>query len=135
MSIFQTAFTLLPFGAYTAINPISAAGTTFVYSATVDSLITLLQWTQSFIVPGGINNAGNNWDIQLGYDTIPNVATLLYTINSNGAGAQWGQGVTKTFVLNVLDPTITRNMWVRVTKIGAPSAIFVACPALRVKLS
>lgn len=118
--------TWLPFGIYTSLNPLSAAGSPFL--ATVDRTITFVKWTNSVLVIT-TNNGSNYWTIALRrWSDDSEIKTLDTSAFTAGA---IGQISTTSFTISSIGTT-GNGIYVTCAKVGSPGNLYLGGPALEV---
>lgn len=118
---------LFPFGVYTDISPHSASGR-LPYLGTVGNNISLLTWTQAFLVLT-TNDATNYWRITL--KRWSDLATVK-EINTSTASASTRSSLSvSSFDISSIT-TSGLGLYIEVTKVNSPGNLFLGGPSLEV---
>lgn len=119
----------LPFGVYSAINPITATGQV-VYSATIDRTMTLIKWSQAVYVTT-TNDGSNYWKLQL--VRWPD-SVAVDEINTSGASPDTATLLTDTaFDISSVGASDV-GLYVYPIKVGSPGNLYIFGPALEVSI-
>lgn len=124
----------LPFGVYTSTPPLSANGAP--YSASVDRIITLVKWTQSYfaIAP---NDGTNYWQIDLIVVTPGNVGTVVATFNTSSGytSSTWARSIISSFSpVSTVDPSSYPLVYMLCTKVNNPGNLYLGGPIVEVSV-
>lgn len=122
---------LIPFGAYTVINPITAS-TEFPYSVTINETVTFVKWAQNLYV-GGTNNGLSYWTISLLRWSDDSVIASVNTAASAGS-AKLQLSTTSFSIASIASGD---GIVVRCAKSGAtgtPGSLYIQGPWLKATL-
>jgi hypothetical protein len=128
----ELGYKFLPFGVYTQISPLTATGSA-PYAASIDRSMTLAKWTQDYFI-AGTSDGSNYWTVQLIIADVNNTGTVIASFTTGGtATVTWGRSTITSFSVNPVT-TSYYNMFIYLTKTGAPGNIYFPGPLMEVSL-
>lgn len=120
----------LPWGAYGAINPITASGQS-PYATSIDRNMTLIKWAQMVYV-ATTNNGSNYWTIEIKRITDGSVVNSINT--SSGVSANTATLLTdSTFSIASLTAAHV-GLYIICSKTGSPGDLYLFGPSLEVEI-